>query len=58
MHVFLNFPPRYSIANVEGILKSFSASQMFREYPELKKHMRKQEFERGMGILFGRWGMR
>ena len=27
-----------------GILKSISASQVFREYPELKKHLRKQAF--------------
>jgi len=44
VHVFLNFPPRYSIAKVVGILKSISASQLFREYPELKKHLRKREF--------------
>ena len=44
VHVFLNFPPPYSIAKVVGILKSISASQVFREYPELKKHLRKQEF--------------
>ena len=44
VHVFLNFPPRYSIVKVVGILKSISARQVFREYPELKKHLRKQEF--------------
>ena len=44
VHLFLNFPPRYSISKVVGILKSISASQMFREYPELKKHLRKREF--------------
>ena len=44
VHIFLNFPPRYSIAKVVGILKSISASQVFREYPELKKYLRKQEF--------------
>jgi len=44
VHVFLNFPPRYSIAKVVGILKSISASQLFSEYPELKKHLRKREF--------------
>jgi putative transposase len=42
--IFLNFPPRSSIAKVVGILKSISASQVFREYPELKKHLRKQAF--------------
>lgn len=44
VHVFLNFLPRYSIAKVVGILKSLSARQVFKEYPELKKHLRKQEF--------------
>ena len=44
VHIFLNFPPPYSIAKVVGILKSISASQVFREYPEVKKHLRKQEF--------------
>ena len=44
MHIFLNFPPRYSIAKVVGILKSIAARQVFREYPELQKHLRKQEF--------------
>ena len=31
VHVFLNFPPRYSIAKVVGILKRISASQVFKE---------------------------
>ena len=44
VHVFLTFPPRYSIAKVVGVFKSISASQVFREYPELKKHLRKREF--------------
>ncbi len=44
VHVLLNFPPRYSIAKVVGIVKSISARQVFRAYPELKKHLRKQEF--------------
>ena len=44
VHVFLNFPPRYSIAKGVGILKRISARQVFREYPELKKHLRKHAF--------------
>ncbi len=44
VHVFLNFPPRYSIAKVVGLLKSISARQVFREYPELKEYLRKQAF--------------
>jgi len=56
VHFFLNFPPRYSIAKVVGILKSISASQVFREYPELKKHLRKQAFwEEEYFTRCGRW---
>ena len=44
VHGFLNFRPRYSITKVVGILKHISASQVFRKDPELKKHLRKQEF--------------
>ena len=35
VHIFLDFPPRYSIAKVVGILKSISASQVFEEFPQL-----------------------
>ena len=40
VHVFLNFPPRYSIAKVVGILKSISAAELFREFPELRRQLR------------------
>jgi len=39
VHIFLGFPPRYSIAKVVGILKSISASQIFEEFPEVKKQL-------------------
>lgn len=39
VHVFLDFPPRYSIAKVGGILKSLSASQVFEEFPQLRKQL-------------------
>ena len=39
VHLFLDFPPRYSIAQVVGILKSISASQVFAELPEVKKQL-------------------
>ncbi len=39
VHIFLDFPPRYSIAKVVGILKSISASRAFEEFPELKKQL-------------------
>jgi putative transposase len=44
LHVFLFFPPRYSISKVVGILKSVSASVIFWEYPEVKKHLWGGEF--------------
>ena len=37
--IFLDFPPRYSIAKVVGILKSISASQVFEEFPQLRKQL-------------------
>lgn len=39
VHIFLDFAPRYSIAKVVGILKSVSASQVFEEFPQLKKQL-------------------
>ncbi|MDR4482801.1 MAG: IS200/IS605 family transposase [Nitrospirales bacterium] len=57
VHVFLNVPPRCSIAKVVRIFKSISARQVFREYPELKKHLRKHAFWK-RGILFGQWAIR
>lgn len=35
----LDFPPRYSIAKVVGILTSIAASRACEEFPELKKHL-------------------
>ncbi len=37
--LFLDFPPRYSSAKVVGILKSISASQVFEEFPQLRKQL-------------------
>ncbi len=37
VHVFLEFPPRYSIARVVGILKSISASRTFQQFPWLRR---------------------
>ena len=44
VHIFLNFPPRYAIAKVVGILKSISASRVFKEFPELGEQLWKGEF--------------
>ncbi len=37
VHVFLEFPPKYSIARVVGILKSISASRTFHQFPGLRR---------------------
>ena len=44
VHIFLSFPPRYSIARVVGMLKSISASAIFKELPEVKKELWGGEF--------------
>ena len=44
VHLFVSFPPRYSIANVVGKLKSISASVIFREFPEVKHQLWGGEF--------------
>jgi putative transposase len=44
IHLFLNFPPKYAIAKVVGILKSISASRLFQEFPELRRQLWGGEF--------------
>ena len=44
VHIFLSFPPRYSISRVVGMLKSISASVIFKEYPEVKQELWGGEF--------------
>ena len=44
VHIFLCFPPRYSISKVVGVLKSISASVIFHEHPEVKKELWGREF--------------
>lgn len=44
VHIFLSFPPRYSISKVVGMLKSISASVIFQEYPQIKQELWGGEF--------------
>ena len=44
VHLFLSFPPRYSISKVVGMLKSISASVIFKEHPEVKEELWGGEF--------------
>lgn len=44
VHIFLSFPPRYSISKVVGMFKSISASVIFKDHPEIKKELWGGEF--------------
>ena len=44
VHIFVSFPPRYSIARVVGMLKSISASVIFEKHPEVKRELWGGEF--------------
>ena len=39
VHIFLSFPPRYSIAKVVGMLKSITAKEVFKEHPEVEDEL-------------------
>ncbi len=39
VHIFCSFPPRYSISQVVGRLKSESARGVFREFPWVKRQL-------------------
>ena len=44
VHIFLGFPPRYSISEVVQRLKGISAREIFRKYPEVKQELWGGEF--------------
>ena len=44
VHLFLSFPPRYSISGVVGKLKSISASVIFKRHPEVEEELWGGEF--------------
>jgi len=39
IHLFLSFPPRYSISKIVGIFKSISAQELFQEFPQLRQQL-------------------
>ena len=39
VHVFISFPPSYSIAKVVGMLKSISASVIYKEFPDINQEL-------------------
>ena len=44
VHLFLSFPPRYSISAVVGLLKAVSAKEIREEFPEVRKQWWGGEF--------------
>ena len=44
VHLFISFPPRYSISRVVRLFKSISASVLFREYPGIRDQLWGGEF--------------
>ena len=39
VHIFVEAPPRYSPAQVVQIMKSISAREVFKKFPELRKQL-------------------
>ena len=39
VHIFVEVPPRYSPAQVVQIMKSISAREVFKEFPDLRKQL-------------------
>ena len=44
VHLFLSFPPKYSIEQVVGLFKAVSAKEIREEFPEIRKHLWGGEF--------------
>ena len=44
VHLFLSFPPKYSISVVVGLLKAVSAKEIREEFPEVRKQLWGGEF--------------
>ena len=44
VHLFLSFPPKYSIGQVVGLMKAVSAKEIREEFPEIRKHLWGGEF--------------
>ena len=44
VHIFISFPPKYSISKVVGILKAVSAREIRKEFPRVKEQLWGGEF--------------
>jgi putative transposase len=44
VHVFLHAPPKYAPAKIVQVLKSLSAREVFRQFPQLRRQLWAGEF--------------
>jgi putative transposase len=44
VHIFTSIPPKYSVGEMVRVLKSVSAKEIFRRYPEVKRELWGGEF--------------
>ena len=44
VHLFLSFPPKYSMGQVVGLMKAVSAKEIREEFPEVRKQLWGGEF--------------
>ena len=44
IHIFTSIPPKYSVGKIVRVLKSVSAKEIFRRYPEVKRELWGGEF--------------
>jgi putative transposase len=44
VHIFASIPPKYSVGEIVRVLKSVSAKEIFRRYPEVKRELWGGEF--------------
>lgn len=44
VHLFLSFPPKYSIGQMVGLMKAVSAKEIREEFPEVRKQLWGGEF--------------
>lgn len=44
VHIFTSIPPKYSVGEIVRVLKSISAKEIFRRFPEVKRELWGGEF--------------
>ena len=44
VHIFTSIPPKYSVGHIVRAIKSISANEIFRRYPDIKRQLWGEEF--------------